>query len=123
MCYIHTVFGCFVLQTLYVCVDCVKTYCVWVCLLGVVVCALFGCVSWVKASITLPVCIHCVWFGCEHTVFGCVMLYTHCVGVCCVTDTVQGVLLSQFTNNLRNYLFSLFIPLYGQFWKQNDQDL
>ena len=31
--------------------------------------------------------------------------------------------LSQFPNNLRNYLLYLFIPLYGPFWTQNDQDL
>ena len=31
--------------------------------------------------------------------------------------------LSQDSNNSRNYLFSLSIPLYGQFWTQNDQDL
>jgi hypothetical protein len=31
--------------------------------------------------------------------------------------------LSQYSNNLRNYLFTPFIPLYGQFWTQNDQDL
>ena len=91
-------FGCSESQTLYVCVDCVKTYCVWVCLLGVVVCALFGCVSWVKASITLPVCIHCVCFGCEHNVFECVVLYTHCAWVCFVIYTLcLGVLCYRHT--------------------------
>ena len=47
-----------------------------------------------------------------------------------VVDIVPGLhhqlvcgRLSQYSNNLRNYLFTPFIPLYGQFWTQNDQDL
>ena len=38
-------------------------------------------------------------------------------------DNKLNFRLPQFSKKLRNYLVSLFIPLDGQFWTQNDQDL